>query len=902
MKFDTAFLRSKVARRIFVLFVLCALLPTGAIAVLSFHHVTRQLNKQSQRRLYQAGKAVGMGIYERMRYLEAEMRAVTYNVSGGLGTNTHALAEGFVERPEERFKGIELVTDAGGHTPLFGHIPNPPEPTRDEMQHIISGKTVLSSQFRLQVPSRMFMMRTVDPENPGAGFFLGEIDTAFLWGIGHMNALPPMTDLIVLDQSNNILISSLPGHVPLPAQVATKMNDSVPRQFEWRHEDKEYLATCWTIFLKAQFSAPNWTVVLSQSKADVLAPMANFKKIFPLVIFLSLWVVLLLSVIHIRRSLVPLERLKEGTQRIAMRDFDSRVRVTSGDEFEELAASFNAMSDQLQRQFNALTTIGEIDRAILSSLDIENIVDTVLTRMQDVFTCDAVCMSLTDSNKSNTARAYVGNGNPGNEKRVEVIELKPAEVQKLHDNPQRLFIHVDKEPPHYLEPLVKDGIKSFLVLPIFLEERLSGIITLGYLHSPEVSEEDLVQARQLADQVAVALSNIHLITEQKRLETQLIHSQKMQSIGTLAGGIAHDFNNILFPIMCLTEMTMDDVPEDSLARSNLAEVLKAANRAKDLVQQILTFSRQGEQERKLLRIQPIIKEVLKFLRGSLPSTIEINQNMDNECGAILSDPTQIHQVMMNLCTNAYHAMREKGGVLRVILTEVNIDSSDSGPNLDLNPGPYVRLSVSDTGHGMDRAVMERIFDPFFTTKDPGEGTGMGLSVVHGIIRSHGGNITVDSAPGEGATFHIYLPQIDTTAIAPETVSTGPLPRGKERILLVDDEEQVVNMVRQMLERLGYHVTARTSSVEALEAFRAQPEKFDLVITDQTMPNMTGAELTKKLIAIRPDIPAILCTGFSEVISEEKAREIGISEYVMKPVVMSDIAKTIRRLLDQDKEN
>ena len=517
MKFDTAFLRSKVARRIFVLFVLCALLPTGALAVLSFHHVTRQLNEQSQRRLYQAGKAVGMGIYERVRYLEAEMRAVTYNVSGGLGTNTDALAEGFVERPEERFKGIELVTDAGGHTPLFGHIPNPPEPTRDEMEHIISGKTVLSSQFRLQVPSRMFMMRTVDPENPGAGFFLGEIDTAFLWGIGHMNTLPPMTDLIVLDQSNNILISSLPGHVPLPAQVATKMNDSIPRQFEWRHEDKEYLATCWTIFLKARFSAPNWTVVLSQSKADVLAPMANFKKIFPLVILLSLWVVLLLSVIHIRRSLVPLERLKEGTQRIAMRDFDSRVRVTSGDEFEELAASFNAMSDQLQRQFSALTTIGEIDRAILSSLDIENIVDTVLTRMQDVFTCDAVCVSLTDSNKSNTARAYVGNGNPGNEKRVEVIELKPAEVQKLRDNPQRLFIHVDKDPPHYLEPLVKDGIKSFLVMPIFLRERLSGIITLGYLHSPEMSEEDLVQARQLADQVAVALSNAQLIKELKQL-------------------------------------------------------------------------------------------------------------------------------------------------------------------------------------------------------------------------------------------------------------------------------------------------------------------------------------------------------------------------------------------------
>jgi signal transduction histidine kinase/ActR/RegA family two-component response regulator len=403
------------------------------------------------------------------------------------------------------------------------------------------------------------------------------------------------------------------------------------------------------------------------------------------------------------------------------------------------------------------------------------------------------------------------------------------------------------------------------------------------------------------------LVNVMDVTEQKQareekkeLQTQLQHAQKMEAIGSLAGGIAHDFNNILLPIIGYTEMAITDVPQGSLTRKNLGEVLKAAELAKGLVQQILTFSRRSKKERKPLMIQPIIKESLKLLRASLPSTIEIRQNIDNKCGAILADPTQIYQVMMNLCTNAYHAMREKGGILEVTLTEVNIDSPDLPLNLDLNQGPYLRLAISDTGHGMDRAVVERIFDPYFTTKAPGEGTGLGLSVVHGIIRSHDGYITVYSEPGEGTTFYIYLPRIDVDAKVPETISTEPAPKGEEYILFVDDDEQIVNVVQQILERLGYRVAARTSSVEALEAFQAQPEKFDLVITDLTMPNMTGTELAKRLIDIRSDIPIILCTGFSEAISKKKAKAIGIREYVMKPITMHGLAMTIRKVLDKDK--
>ena len=397
--------------------------------------------------------------------------------------------------------------------------------------------------------------------------------------------------------------------------------------------------------------------------------------------------------------------------------------------------------------------------------------------------------------------------------------------------------------------------------------------------------------RDITDRVAVE-------KEKAELENQVVRAQKMEAIGTLAGGIAHDFNNILFPILGYAEMTMENVPEDSAARRNLEEVFKAAGRAKGLVQQILTFSRQTEQERKPLRIQLIMKEVLKLLRPSLPSTIDIRLDMDENCGPVLADPVQVHQVLMNLCTNAYHAMREKGGVLGVTLTEKDIESHDSVADAELDPGSYLKLAVSDTGHGMDPKVMEQIFNPYFTTKAPGEGTGLGLSVVHGIVKSYGGQITVHSKPREGTSFHIYLPLIDAGHVVSETLSQEPAPKGTEHILLVDDEPPIVRVMQQMLESLGYHVTARTRSVDALEDFCVHPEMFDLVITDQTMPYMMGTELAQKIRSIRPDIPIILCTGSGEAITEEKAEVTGFMEYPTKPILKNELAMTIRRLLDQ----
>jgi PAS domain S-box-containing protein len=395
------------------------------------------------------------------------------------------------------------------------------------------------------------------------------------------------------------------------------------------------------------------------------------------------------------------------------------------------------------------------------------------------------------------------------------------------------------------------------------------------------------------------------ITERKqteeareKLESHLRQAQKMEAIGTLAGGIAHDFNNILSVILGYIELSIDVFPEGSSAKSNMEEVIRVCNRGKDLVKQILTFSRKVEKELIPVQIHALVNEALRFIRASLPSTIEIRQEIDTESGSILANPTQIHQIIINLCSNAYYAMRESGGVLEIKLVAVKIGPDSRIDCQELKDGTYLRLTIKDTGHGIEKADLERIFDPFYTTKPPGEGTGMGLSTVHGIVRAHGGTITVSSELGKGTTFNIYLPRLSREVPVKES-KPELTTEGKEHILLVDDEESIVYAGKIVLERLGYKVTALKSSSEALEIFNKNPDEFDLVITDQTMPAMTGAELASKMMLIRPAIPVILTTGYSELITREKAKKLGIRDYIMKPFLARDLAKSIRRIMDRE---
>ncbi len=387
----------------------------------------------------------------------------------------------------------------------------------------------------------------------------------------------------------------------------------------------------------------------------------------------------------------------------------------------------------------------------------------------------------------------------------------------------------------------------------------------------------------------------HDMTKELELEKKLIQAQKMEAIGTLAGGIAHDFNNILSPIIGYAEISQTQLNADHAIQRNLSQILKAANRAKEMVKHILTFSRQTEQEMKPLQLQPIIKESLKLLRASLPSTITFEQQIDAGCGPVMADPTQIHQVVMNLCTNAYHAMPQ-GGTLFIGLSSLELSQPDE--ELELKPGNYICFKVSDTGHGMSAEIMERIFDPYYTTKVSGKGTGLGLSVVHGIISRSHGQIRVKSELDQGTTFSIYLPVLDVEDNDHEEQAAHAAPHGSGTILLVDDDEMLLIMMQELLEHLGYQVVAHLSSVEALEHFREMPDDFDLLISDMTMPHMTGEELIQNIKEIRHEIPIILSTGYSDVLSDERIRNLDIQAVAMKPVVMDELAQTITNLLGQ----
>ena len=401
-------------------------------------------------------------------------------------------------------------------------------------------------------------------------------------------------------------------------------------------------------------------------------------------------------------------------------------------------------------------------------------------------------------------------------------------------------------------------------------------------------------AKDSNGRVITAIETLADVTAQHTLESQLRQAQKMEAIGALAGGIAHDFNNILTPILGYSELVVERLPLDGLERGLVQEIRNAGIRAKELVKQILTFSRQTEQQRQPVQMHLIVKEALKLLRSTIPATIAIKQNVV-DCGMVMADPTQIHQVLMNLCTNAYHAMRETGGELSVSLSVVEITAQDYQDNLALQPGPHVLLVVRDTGCGMSKELQERIFEPYFTTKKQGDGTGLGLSVVHGIVRSYQGHITVYSEPGQGSAFHVYLPQVEVQS-GGAVEEAGAIPRGSGTVLAVDDELVVSQLQEQVLHRLGYEVVSCSSGMQALETFQRDRARIDLVLTDMTMPGMNGAELARRIKQLSPATPVIICTGFSDIMNEEKAKQLGIDGYLFKPVTMQQLAQALHDAL------
>ncbi len=491
-----------------------------------------------------------------------------------------------------------------------------------------------------------------------------------------------------------------------------------------------------------------------------------------------------------------------------------------------------------------------------------------------------------------------------------------AHVKGLSSAFTAIIQHYDKETPNFhmvmkgtpvyasyvntglpLDDVRKqEGIKTIGIIPIIHLDNVVGCLNAVSHTVNEIPAASRNALETMASQVGGAIMRLQIEEDKNRLQIQLQQSQKMEAIGTLAGGIAHDFNNILGMIIGNTELALDDIPESNPAHFSLQQIKNASFRAADIVSQLLRLSRKTDQELKPIGLMTVIKDALKFLRSTIPTTIEIRKNIPATDEIILADPIQINQIIMNLCINASQEMEETGGILEITVENATLNDEAASSYPDLSKGDYVKVTVSDTGSGIDSEIIDKIFDPYFTTKEVGKGTGMGLAMVHGIVKNHNGAITVDSELGKGTVFSILFPGVAGNPEL-EIKITDELPLGRETILFIDDEKQIVDMTQLMLERLGYKVEAETNPLTALELFKADPDRFALVITDTTMPKITGVRLSEKLKEIRSDIPVIICTGHSSLINEEKAKAMGIAAYVMKPILIREIAKTIRTVLD-----
>ncbi len=558
-----------------------------------------------------------------------------------------------------------------------------------------------------------------------------------------------------------------------------------------------------------------------------------------------------------KRTLQPIYFLIDGANRVANGDFNVPVPIADRDEMGLLADSFNSMmaarkeaeeeirksKKDWERLFNAvedLVTIQDNDMYILQA----NTMAGRLLGKEQVEMVGKHCYEILQG-------------------RTEPCPGCPA-VLGLQDHK---YHHADIEYPLLGKTL---HLSSF---PVYDDQN-------GWVGIANIARD---------------------ITEQKKLEAQYRQAQKMEAIGTLAGGIAHDFNNILTPIFGYAQLIQIEAEPGSQLEENIDQILHSSELAKELVQQILTFSRERQHEMQPLRIAPVIKESMKLLRASIPSTIEIKLKLDENCGNIMADPTQIHQVIMNICTNAYHAMEQSGGILAVTLRQTMLDDFTAMMKGNLAAGDYIELQISDTGSGMDLETRERIFEPFFTTKEEGKGTGMGLSVVHGIVKEHKGAIFAYSEPGAGSTFTVYFPIVsgDDAPASPLVHSSEKkiLFGGDEHILALDDEPAIVDLERRFLEKAGYRVTGFTDAPQALETFLENPEIYDLVITDMTMPELSGLEFAEQLTGIRPDLPVILCTGHSRANMDELQNCTAITRYLGKPINLNELTKVVREALD-----
>jgi PAS domain S-box-containing protein len=590
--------------------------------------------------------------------------------------------------------------------------------------------------------------------------------------------------------------------------------------------------------------------------------------------------------------------------------------------------------DNLRKSMARLNIVSDTASQLLITDDPQNVLEEVCHRVMDHLGCDVFFNFLVDDERG-CLRLNVYTGiSEETASTMHFLDYGVAVCGCAARDACRIVAENIPTTPDIRTDLVRSfGINAYVCHPLFAQEQVIGTLSFGTKSRTIFTEDELSLMKTVADQVATALERKRLldlekkrsrelemrvqertaeleqaykklekeVAERARIEGQLRHSQKMEAIGTLAGGIAHDFNNILAAIIGFAEMVEEDIPLGKPRVQHVQRVISAATRGRELIQQILAFSRKTGHARYPLSLSAITKETAQLLSASIPATINISLDITATSDTVLATPVEVQQILMNLATNAALSMEEKGGTIQINIKEIYVDADSSALEAEMVPGDYVQLMVSDTGSGMTQEVMERIFEPFFTTREVGRGTGMGLAVVYGIVKSLHGNITVESEPGAGTTISVLLPKAMCTADAGAD-SLEQIQGGKERILFVDDEEFLVEWGQALLERIGYEVTSLNSSEEALKIFSAEPSRFDLVITDQTMPGATGLQLAKELLRLRPGIPIILCTGHSDFVTQDRLKGSGIREFLLKPLTKKVLAEAIRRALNKDGEN
>ncbi len=870
MRPDLGVLTSRVARRTFVLFVSCALLPVSVLAILAFRQVTAELREQSQRQLQQASKAVAMNLLQRLLAAEAAIRTTAEPADHLRGAE---LARSIT--------GVLLAVGDGPPQLLFGEMDRPPALTPQQRARVMTGKTVLSTEHDAGGRVRYFLSQPLDRTRPERGILHGAVNPAHLWTVHDEVGLQAGVKLTVLDDWGRPLFSSSGSARALPDPVTRQTSQRTAGHLEWNDGAAEYIATYWSLFLQSTFSTPKWTIVLTQPKADVLAPITRFKRTFFLVVLLTVLMVLLLSVRQIRKSLTPLERLQEGTRRLATGDLETRVEVASHDEFEDLAASFNGMARQLQRQFDALAMRREIGAA--------------LNAHQPLPESLAACAEIL---RRNLDLAVVGVWIAGTDEKA-ALELRASAVapgraldaSRIPMDGPDLSPLVRQDRPYAgnslgvpgLEWAAGEGLTALVSQPLVVEDRLVGV-TVALL-SHELDDMARGGLGAAAGDIAGHVDRRRVEDALHESEVQLRQLQKMEAVGRLAGGIAHDFNNLLTVILGRSRLLLDTMKADHPHRRSIKSIDQTAERAALLTRQLLAFSRKQVLAPALLDLNEVLAGMTDLLQRLIGEQIELAVVPARGLGQVKVDRGQLEQVIVNLVVNARDAMPDGGRI--TIATSVG-----PAPAADATAeaGSWVRVAVTDTGTGMDAHTRARIFEPFFTTKEPGKGTGLGLATVYGIVRQSGGNIEVESEPGMGTTFTISLPRAEDAPVTVEA-PTAPTGRGTETVLVVEDEGEVRGLIHAVLTDFGYTVLSAGRPGEALELAGRHPGPIHLLVTDMVMPEMGGPVLARRLLEVRPETAVLFMSGYTDHTITSGP------PFLQKPFTPDTLGRIVRAALD-----